>query len=133
MRYTRTILVAALLATVPLAVGFGLGESKKRKERDKLGEMKQMVQAVKLAFEGCKHPDAAILMAEVGLVHLGTEGGLPDATARLSKALPTIQDPAVRNFTRFAIAVTEGQAKRAGGAADQLEKVIEENAARLSK
>ena len=122
MRNLRWIPLVALLAALPLFLGFGGG-------KDGLSEVEKIVKLVRIIYEGGSHPESAIVMAELAIFDLGKKGKIEDAPGELEKVLPQVKKPALRNFTRFLLVAAYGEQKKAPAkAVEHLQALISENA-----
>lgn len=123
-RKWKVVTIVGLLALSPLLIAAAV----KGKEAHHRQEMKQMVEMIKHIYEACDNPDAAVIMAEVGLTHLGKQGKV-DSVKELEKILEGTKKQQMRNFTRLALAHALGEKGDHDAAAEQLKKLAEENTA----
>ena len=127
MKFTRTIALCALALALPLFIGWGDG-----KKQDDTEEIEKVVKVVKMAYDGGSQPDTAIIMAELAIFDLGKKGKIADAPAQLEKVLPQVKKAGLRNFTRFLVAASYGEAKNEAKAVETLQALIAENAPRVA-
>lgn len=131
MRKVMRPVLLGLLAVALVLVGVGLERRRLQHRKAELQAIGQIVEVVRLGYQGSSRPESAVVMAELGLHELAKRGQVKDAPERLARLVEAMpEEGGLRSFTRFVIALTHAETGRADRAADELEAIIRDNAAR---
>ncbi len=115
------------LAVICLLVVFaGVAMGATFKAANPFGNMDQIekiVKAVAAFYKGCESEKASVIMAELAIVDLAKKNDM-NAIPRLEDALEELEEPGLRNFTKFLIANCHKENGDVERAMDVLQSVI---------
>lgn len=116
----------ALVCVVILGCSFVMGASLMRNPFGNEEMVKKIVTAVAAFYKGCESEEASVIMAELAIVEMAKKNN-KDAVPYLEKALEEVEEPGLRNFTKFLIANCHKENGDIDKAMDQVMTVIIED------
>ena len=90
-----------------------------------MDQVEKIVKAVAAFYKGCESEKASVIMAELAIVDLAKKNEM-NAVPRLEQALEELEEPGLRNFTKFLIANCHKENGDIEAAMDVLQSVIED-------
>jgi hypothetical protein len=116
----------AVICVLILGCSVVMGASLVSKPFADMDHVEKIVKAVAAFYKGCEDERASVIMAELAIVDLAKKNK-KDAIPYLEKALEEIDEPGLRNFTKFLIANCHKENGDVDKAMEQIMTVIIED------